>query len=781
MTEFLRFRRYPLLLAWLLCCWVNGVFANPDTPAEIQTAADYTQQLELAEKQLDLTKDNPEERALDRSTLDALAVSQYAEKCITEQETEQAKLQNAIATLGAADPHEDKELQASRRDLEKQKKEVEKNLSQCRLLNVRATQLQEQISLIKQEILKKRLLASSESILTFLLQALQQPTLWATEIQHIFSTITNLPINSSNIYLALVYGMFGMLMGFIWSIYKHHQYRQDANHIADTSPTLAVVWRSIIRTMPLILLFGLMSLSLRYNPSGVAAINELASTLFLFSLSFMIISAMLRPGANLKDFTPVIPETGRKLYFWARLLLITMLFGLLFHSPLFDTTPPSSLVGLIRIALGTATCLALIRLIWLLRMHLAWLEHLRIYLLGSFTLVVAIGALWLGYRTLFTFLFTSTFGALLILLVGWLLLRIPNEIFDGMDEGRAPWQSRLHARLGLENQKIIPGLIWLRITHSVTVFALMGMMLLRLWGVSEQSMQLMLSKLIGGFQIGSFTLQPVRIIGGLLLLALLIGLTHLLKSSLANHWLRHTSLSRGAKETTTTIAGYVGILLAILIGLSVAGIEFTNLAIIAGALSVGIGFGLQNIVNNFVSGLILLFERPIRRGDWIKVGTTEGYVRDISIRSTTIQTFDRSDIIVPNSELISNQVTNMMLSNQYGRIIIPISVAYDSEAEKVMALLYQVAEKHPAILREHGELKVQVFFRSFAESSLNFELRCLIKDVESQTQVISELNLAIDKILRLESIEMPCPQRTVHVAKTPEVFQQKAAKQGDLG
>lgn len=592
-----------------------------------------------------------------------------------------------------------------------------------------------------------------------------------------------LPINYRNVSIALMYGIAGLLVGLIWSFYKHTHSQQEITELVKTSPTLASVWRSIIRFMPWILVFGLTSLALHYNHPGVTAINELASTLFLFMISYVIISAMLRPATKSKDFTPVIPATSKKLYYWARMFLLTILLGLLFHSTLFDTEPPSSLVGLIRVVLGTFASLALIRLLWLLRRYVPWLQQYRLYILGAIALVAAIAALWLGYRNFFVFLFNGTFGTLFITLVAWLLLRIPTEMFDGLDEGSAQWQQRLRKRLGIEDGQRVPGLIWLRLAHAIAIFALMGLALLRLWGMSEQSMQLMLSKVMDGIKIGSFTLEPMRILIGLLSLAILISLTHLIKNSLSNHWLNRTNMTRGAKETTVTIAGYLGIILAILMGLSIAGIEFTNLAIIAGALSVGIGFGLQNIVNNFVSGLILLFERPIRKGDWIRVGVTEGYVKDINIRSTVIQTFDRSDIIVPNSELIANQVTNMMLSNQYGRVIIPVGVAYGSDPERVLFLLRSVGEANPAVLREYGELKVQVFFRSFAESSLNFELRCLIKDVEKQMVVISELNLAIEKAFREAKIEMPYPQRTIHIASDSaplKTVQKPSTKTEDL-
>jgi len=181
-----------------------------------------------------------------------------------------------------------------------------------------------------------------------------------------------------------------------------------------------------------------------------------------------------------------------------------------------------------------------------------------------------------------------------------------------------------------------------------------------------------------------------------------------------------------------TITGYVMFLIALLAGLSAAGFDFSNIAIVAGALSVGIGFGLQNIVNNFVSGLILLFERPIRKGDWIVVGGTEGLVKDIQIRSTKIQTFDRADVIVPNSELISGQVTNWVLSGKTGRAIIPVGVAYGTDTEKVRDILLAIAEENDDIVKTGVSPKPKVLFREFGDSSLNFELRVFLRSIDSR-------------------------------------------------
>ena len=445
-----------------------------------------------------------------------------------------------------------------------------------------------------------------------------------------------------------------------------------------------------------------------------------------------------------------------------------LLFGLLMWLSLYinpigiPDLPETHLLGLSYISGGTFLGITLITLVWVVSGRFLFLQRTRLYLLAAIALVIATGSLWLGYYNFAHYLFWGVSGTLIILLIGWMLIQIPTEIFDGLDEGRVAWQQELRQHLGIKEKHYIPGLIWLRLTITLSVVSLGVVLLLRLWGMPAQYLTLLLNQVSNGFQIAGFTLEPLRIITGLLVIAVIISVTHVVKNHLAENWLQRTGLSKGAQETASTVSGYIGILFAIILGLSVAGIEFKNLAIIAGALSVGIGFGLQNIVNNFVSGLILLFERPIRKGDWIKVGNAEGYVRDISIRSTTIQTFDHSDIIVPNSELIAGQVTNMMLTDNVGRISLPISVAYGSNAEQIMQILRTAADTHPSIIHGHDSMKITVLFRSFADSNLNFELRCFVREIETRASVISDLNLAIDKAFRQFGVEIPTPQRTVH-------------------
>ncbi len=241
-------------------------------------------------------------------------------------------------------------------------------------------------------------------------------------------------------------------------------------------------------------------------------------------------------------------------------------------------------------------------------------------------------------------------------------------------------------------------------------------------------------------------------------------------------WLRQAGFSLSAQETLVTMTGYCGLALAVIVGLSIAGFSFSNLTVIAGALSVGIGFGMQNIVNNFVSGLIILFERPVKRGDWIRIGNTEGYVQKISVRSTLIQTFDRSDVIVPNSELISNQVTNMMLNDNFGRLIVPIGVAYGSDVDLVRTILLEIAANNDEVINDGSAPKPLVLFLAFGDNSLNFELRCHLANIDKQLLVKSAINYEIERAFREHKISMPFPQRDLYIKEFPTANHPAAAQ-----
>jgi small-conductance mechanosensitive channel len=216
----------------------------------------------------------------------------------------------------------------------------------------------------------------------------------------------------------------------------------------------------------------------------------------------------------------------------------------------------------------------------------------------------------------------------------------------------------------------------------------------------------------------------------------------------------------GVQMSITRLVHYGIIFLGFLVALSFLGVDMKNITIIGGALGVGIGFGLQSIVSNFVSGLILLFERPVKTGDYVQLGDQWGEIVRIGLRSTIVKTFDRSEVVVPNSNLISNEVTNWTLTDRSIRLRIPVGVAYGSDVEKVIATLKECGEDNPMVLSKPSP---QVLFMNFGESCLDFELRVWVSDVDSMVITRSEINQEIDRSFRAAGIEIAFPQRDLHI------------------
>jgi small-conductance mechanosensitive channel len=245
---------------------------------------------------------------------------------------------------------------------------------------------------------------------------------------------------------------------------------------------------------------------------------------------------------------------------------------------------------------------------------------------------------------------------------------------------------------------------------------------------------------------------------GLLLIGLLA--TRAVQRWLQGRFLPRTHLDPGLQHSLSAMLGYIGFIAAAALALAELGIDLQKIAFIAGALSVGIGFGLQSIVSNFVSGLIVLAERPIRVGDAIVVKGEEGWVRHISVRATRIETYDRATVIIPNSDLISGVVKNWTHANTLGRIIIKVGVAYDSDPEEVRDLLLACAREHKQVVENPPP---RAFLVAFGDSALEFELRCVVADVDISLGVKSDLNFAVLKRLRAAGIVLPFPQREVRL------------------
>ena len=319
---------------------------------------------------------------------------------------------------------------------------------------------------------------------------------------------------------------------------------------------------------------------------------------------------------------------------------------------------------------------------------------------------------------------------------------------------------------------------WISLMTSLAsgVFALV--FLSWVGGVSDEAYRQISFLYSEGFNIGSIRIIPSNIFTALILIIIFITLLIRVRHGIEYQWFSKSRLRKGPREVVSMLVWYLGITIITLMGLSVAGFDISNLAIIAGALSVGIGFGLQNIVSNFVSGLILLFERPVKPGDWVEVGSTVGFIEKVKIRATRIKTFDNAEILVPNSELLSHHVTNWTLSNSVGRIIIKVGVAYGSDTQEVKEILLGIAKDNAQVLNSK-KYKSKVIFMEFGDSSLNFELRVMIRDIKKFVDVQSEINFKIDMAFRKAGISIPFPQRDLHLINSTPISVKQHDKSND--
>ncbi|HEY1941995.1 MAG TPA: DUF3772 domain-containing protein [Roseiarcus sp.] len=367
---------------------------------------------------------------------------------------------------------------------------------------------------------------------------------------------------------------------------------------------------------------------------------------------------------------------------------------------------------------------------------------------------VILGATLAGYIAFATFLVNQTLFVAIIATALYVIDVIVQQGAEELLRPSAPIGRGLMTMIGLKRDALEQVVVLVQGFARLAIVVAGVALILGPWSVSQDFASTLRAAYFG-MKIGGVTLSVSTLVVAGMVLVIAMVVTRAVQNWLAERYLPRTRLDAGVRNSIRTIVGYLGVLTALMLSGSQLGLDFERVTIVAGALSVGIGFGLQSIANNFVSGLILLWERGIRVGDWVVVGAEQGFVRRINARATEIETFDRGTLIVPNATLVGGAVKNWMHADRTGRIVLAVNVAYESDVELVRELLIAAAKAQDAVLSFPAP---QVLFHEFADWVLKFQLVCFVDDVVLAERVRSEMNFDILRRMREADLRIPYPK-----------------------
>jgi len=653
-------------------------------------------------------------------------------------------------------------------DLQSRKAGLQGRIATCKLMLLRSNDLESDVDDYLRSLQTRQLLARGPTLVSVVQENLHERERWLDFTRQLAVTSTGWDaIRPIHLAGAAAVGLLGFILGRI--VPRRLRVRASRMKVGEEEVSAGLVQAVMAcgaSYAPILLALGGLIAYLTLIPRAGGDLPFVLTMMYGLLAYFAIaagIRTLLNPCPPATHYLPLPEAVAIPLSRRSRVLALIVLFWWLMLELHADGLLDETMYALIRQIIGWVFILNVIWVVWLLRRLEGWRDKWALLLLISLALFGGGVAAAIGYINLGALVVVGIAYTLALLGLALVVSQFFSDLFDGLDEGRYRWQKAVRRSIGLKDGDYVPGLGWLRLVVNLALWIAAALLVLRVWDPDEQITADILRYFTAGFQVGGVTIVPTQLLWAILLFAVLLTLTGWLKGRLNTKWLVKTRMEPSAREALVTTFGYVAAAIAVMVALSFAGIKFANLAIIAGALSVGVGFGLQNIVNNFVSGIIMLVERPVRNGDWIVVGNTEGYVQRISIRTTTIRTFDLADVIVPNSDLISGQVTNWTLGNTRGRIKMPIGVAYGSDVETVIETLLEIANNNEDVIKGNPQLPdPYVLFLDFGDSSLDFELRAIIRNINRRLRVISDINRAINAAFKKQGIEIPFPQRDVN-------------------
>lgn len=312
----------------------------------------------------------------------------------------------------------------------------------------------------------------------------------------------------------------------------------------------------------------------------------------------------------------------------------------------------------------------------------------------------------------------------------------------------------------ISRRSLVKSEFWFGLLLTPVLWILGLLTLLAVWGVSVDILLNNVKNFLIGFNVGGIRISITSILLGIISFFVVLSLFKMLKNSFNNGSLSKIGMDEGVRNSVVSGIGFIGFISAGIMAIAVMGGSFSSIAIIAGALSFGVGLGLQNMVSNLVAGMTILIERPIKIGDWVIINDMEGIVKRINMRSTELETWSKSNVIIPNSDILSKSLINLTYSNRMGRIEIKVGVDYNSDIDQVKTALLEIGASNPDVLKNPAP---SVAFYDLADSSLNFQLNCYTDNIYNRSGIANDLREKIVNRFRELNINIPFPQQVVYM------------------
>ena len=722
---------------------------------------------ELSVLQESLNQSDINERMLKDTREKAINIRTDALSCVNQIEPQVETLKLEVEALEQISPDVDIQIYERLSESRGQLSAEDAKLKNCSLTVVRSSRIIDLSNQLLNELTTELLSEKNEDIFdaiaTLPAQLKQLPDLFFNDT--VIQRITN-----ETLFLLILFLILGFSFGYFFGDQiKRIQYSDPFKSI-DRSIILKL--RALFKPFGRVqspILFGSLgisaaiALSLSISPSD-SWIIRLGLSPFLASILYLLINWITGPFSPADTDEKSVSDAARNLKQRLNFLSLILIITYIVFGPEWLGSELASDQSLMRIALVSLMIFALIPV--LNRSTSLFMEDGQygvIIFMGYSALALSFISELSGFHNLSSFVLNGFILTLFSTYFLWSLLALTENTVKWINGSTNLVGIRIRSAMDLTRDAGKSKLAIYQLFFDASFWIIYLSILIRVWDPTGTLVETLSSYATDGIPMGDIRVIPTNILAGIIAFTILAGLTGWVKRWIDKRWLRQITPDRGARDALVTVVGYTGFSISALVGLSISGVNITGIAVVAGALSVGIGFGLQAIANNFVSGIILLFERPIKAGDFVSVGDVEGFVRKISIRATEIETLDNQDMLIPNSELISGRVTNWVLHNPYGRLIVKIGVAYGSDIEKVAAILEDSANQHEQVISDGRASPPKALFMGFGDSSLDFELRVRITDIKRRYDVLSDLNFSINQRFASEKIVIPFPQRDLHI------------------